>query len=246
MPRFFIELSYKGSRYSGFQKQDNAVTIQSEVEKALKIYYKKEFQLTGSSRTDAGVHAHQNFFHFNADSLIIENELYHLNAILPNDIVVKRIIPVEDNAHCRFDAVSRTYQYCLYQQKNPFLEEVAWFYPYPIDISLLNEAATIIKNYTDFRSFSKANTQVNNYRCQIFSSYWVIEKNSFNYNVTANRFLRGMVRALVATMLKVGRKKITINEFENIIASKNSINADFASPSKGLFLQHVNFLFIKN
>ena len=133
MPRYLLEVAYKGTNYAGFQIQQNANTIQAEVEKALSIYYKEKFELTGSSRTDAGVHALQNFFHFNT-SILISNQVYHINAILPFDIVVKNISQISDDFHCRFKATSRLYEYHIYQSKNPFLKEVAYFYPYNLDV----------------------------------------------------------------------------------------------------------------
>lgn len=243
MPRYFIEVSYKGTSYSGFQIQQNANSVQSEVEKALKIFFKKDFELTGSSRTDAGVHALQNFFHFDTDEkLNYENDFqYNLNALLPRDIVIKKIFPVKDNAHCRFDAVSREYTYFIYQQKDPFLQDTAFYYPYKLDIKKLNEAAGQIVHYEDFTSFSKRNTQVKNFLCTIEKSEWNVEGNLIVYTVIANRFLRGMVKGLVGTMLRVGTNKISIKEFSKIIESKDCNKADFSPPSQGLFLKSVKY-----
>jgi len=240
MSRYFIEVSYKGTNYSGFQVQDNANSIQEELEKALEIFYKQKFVLTGSSRTDAGVHARQNFFHFDTD-LAIKEDVYNLNAILPYDIVVKQIFSVPDDAHSRFDAKSREYHYYIYQQKNPFLQDIAYFVPYTIDIKLLQQAAKEIMNHTDFTSFSKRNTQVNSFLCIIYMSEWVQEANCWVYKVKANRFLRGMVKGLVGTMLLVGKKKITLEEFKTVIESKDCTNADFSVSSDGLFLHEVLF-----
>jgi tRNA pseudouridine38-40 synthase len=240
MPRYFLEVAYKGTNYAGFQVQQNANTIQAEVEKALQIFYKQSFQLTGSSRTDAGVHAHQNFFHFDTQ-LQIPNNVYHLNAILPEDIVIKNINLVNDNAHCRFNATSREYQYHVSQTKNPFNDQYAYYFPYKINIDSLNQAAQLILNNTDFTSFSKKNTQVHTHNCTIIQSHWQLANNELIYTVKANRFLRGMVRGLVATMLKVGKGKIPIQEFHKIIESKNSTQADFSAPAHGLFLIQVQF-----
>jgi tRNA pseudouridine38-40 synthase len=244
MPRYFIEISYKGTNYSGFQIQQNANSIQAEVEKALKIFFKKDFKLTGSSRTDAGVHALQNYFHFDInDQLDFENDFqYNLNALLPKDIVIKKIFPVNDNAHCRFDAMSREYKYFIYQQKDPFLQDTAFYYPYKIDIEKLNAAAALIMKYQDFTSFSKRNTQAKTFLCSIQKSRWSIEENTLVYNVVANRFLRGMVKALVGTMLRLGTNKISIEEFSKIIENKDCTKADFSSPSHGLFLIAVNYI----
>ena len=248
MPRYFVELAYMGSNYSGFQKQNNAITIQFEVEKAFRIYLRRDVDLTGSSRTDAGVHAFQNFFHFDIEVEFNENELektsYHLNAILPGDIVVKRVFKVQNRAHCRFNAVSRSYIYKLYRFKNPFLSDRAFYYPYHLNIDLLNQAAGLLFNYTDFQSFSKKNTQVFTYNCSIIKSEWKVDANNIiTYEVEGNRFLRGMVRGLVGTMLKVGRGKISLDTFKEIVEQQNSSKTDFSTPSHGLTLEAVNFNF---
>lgn len=247
MPRYFIEVAYKGTNYSGFQIQKNANSVQAEVEKALKVFFKTDFGLTGSSRTDAGVHALQNFFHFDADDTLSVGEgwgeVYNLNALLPLDIVIKKIFLVKENAHCRFDAISREYKYFIYQQKNPFLQHTAFYFPYKINFDKLNEAAQQIIRYQDFTTFSKKNTQVNNFFCRIEKSEWYIDKGVIVYKVIANRFLRGMVKALVGTMLRVATDKISINEFVKIIENKNAVNADFSPPSHGLFLIAVDFNF---
>ncbi|CAN5177472.1 tRNA pseudouridine(38-40) synthase TruA [soil metagenome] len=243
MLRYFIEVSYKGTCYAGFQVQQNAVTIQSEVEKALEIFYKNKFTLTGASRTDSGVHALQNFFHLDIEqeNLLQQKHVYNLNAILPADIVLKNIFQVNENAHCRFDALKRSYDYFIYSDKDPFIADKAYFFPYKLNIDLLNEAAGILKTFTDFTSFSKRNTQVNNFFCSIEESYWDIQNNMLVYHVTANRFLRGMVRGLTATMLRVGTSAKSIADFKNIIEAKNCSNADFSAPAHGLFLKQVTY-----
>jgi len=239
--RYFLEVSYRGTSYSGFQSQKNANTIQAEVEKAFKILLKEEIQLTGSSRTDTGVHALQNYFHFDTKGELSSQLLYNLNALLPSDIVVRNLHKVRDEAHCRFDAITREYKYYVYQKKNPFLEDEAYYYPYTLDVELMQKAATIIKEYSDFTSFSKRNTQVKSFTCDIQESHWIIEGECFIYQVKANRFLRGMVRALVATMLKVGRNKTNPDNFRTIIESKDCTLADFSAPPEGLFLVQVAF-----
>ena len=239
--RYFLEVSYKGTNYSGFQIQHNANTIQAEVEKVLEVFYKEKFNLTGSSRTDAGVHALQNFFHFDSEINIKPESLYNLNSILPGDIVLKRIKVVEETAHCRFGAISREYKYYIYQHKDPFKTDRAFYFPYKIDWELVQGAAEILKEYSDFTSFSKRNTQVKNFRCRVSESKWLIEDDCLIYTIEANRFLRGMVRALTATMLLVGRKKINILQFKEIIESKDCTKASFAVPAAGLFLIRVNY-----
>lgn len=240
MPRYFVEVSYKGTGYSGFQVQHNANSVQAEVEKAMAVFYKKNFELTGSSRTDAGVHALQNYFHFDSETRV-NDDLYNLNAILPADIVIKKIFPVKGDAHCRFDAVSREYRYYIFSQKNPFLQDRAYYYPYPVNMDLLQEAATEILKQHDFTSFSKRNTQVKSFLCSIYESEWSLEKDCLVYKIKANRFLRGMVKGLVGTMLLVGREKIPVEVFLNIFQAKDCTRADFSVPSNGLFLCSVEF-----
>ncbi len=244
MPRYFIEVSYKGTCYSGFQIQENAATIQSEIEKAMMVLWKVPFQLTGSSRTDAGVHARQNFFHFDTEIQIHQKHLYNLNAILPKDIVILNLYQVPIHAHCRFDATSRAYKYYMHRIKNPFLTETSWYYPYVLKEDALHQAAAIVLTQNNFTSFSKKNCQVNNFKCFIESSGWEInQRGVLVYSITANRFLRGMVRALVATMLQAGRGIISLSEFEAIFHAEKIASANFSTPAHGLFLEKVNFPF---
>jgi tRNA pseudouridine38-40 synthase len=247
MARYFIEVAYKGTNYAGFQVQQNANTIQAEVEKALAIYFRQVIALTGSSRTDAGVHARQNYFHFDAELVLLADKvLYHLNAILPADIVVKNILPQQEDAHCRFDAISRTYIYSIYSNKNPFISETAFYYPYTLNQQMLHQAAALLMQYTNFESFSKKNTQVNNFICSLSQSEWHFADNLITYKVTGNRFLRGMVRGLVGTMLHVGREKYSLAQFKQIIESQSAHHTDFSTPAHGLILEAVKFPFINS
>jgi tRNA pseudouridine38-40 synthase len=241
MSRYFLEVAYKGTNYSGFQSQHNANTVQAEIEKAFSILQRAEIVLTGSSRTDAGVHALQNFFHFDYEGEINSHFAYKMNAILPNDIVVKGLKLVEQEAHCRFDAVSREYKYFIYRHKDPFLEDRAFYFPYKLDMGIMKEAAGIIAEYSDFTSFSKRNTQVKTFLCRIMASSWGVEGDCLVYKVQADRFLRGMVRALTATMLKIGRGKMSLDEFRQVIEMKDCTKASFAVPARGLFLVAVNY-----
>jgi tRNA pseudouridine38-40 synthase len=245
MARYFIEVAYKGTNYAGFQIQQNANTIQAEIEKALHIYYRVPFELTGSSRTDAGVHAQQNFFHFNTslsiDAFAAEKAIYHLNAILPLDIVVKNITQVAENGHCRFDAISRSYVYSINKTKNPFVLDSAYYFPYTLDIVALNAAAALLLTHSNFQSFSKKNTQVFTYECMLSRSIWIEENDLLQYHVTGNRFLRGMVRGLVGTMLLVGRGKYSLEKFKAVIENRNNADVDFSAPAKGLILKEVKF-----
>lgn len=245
MSRYFIEVAYKGTSYAGFQKQDNANTIQAELEKALAVYCRTAFELTGSSRTDAGVHARQNFFHFDTDIFTpgtdLRKTVYHLNAILPGDIVVRSIYKVEDDAHCRFDALFRRYEYRIYQDKDPFQQDYAYHYPYRFNKDILVETARELLNHTDFEAFAKRNSQVFTHNCTIISSEWQFKEDHLIYTVQANRFLRGMVKGLVGTMLKTATKGHIIEQFREIILSKDASKAEFAVPSHGLTLIQVGF-----
>lgn len=241
MPRYFLELSYKGAAYAGFQIQENANSVQHEVEKALNTFFRVAIALTGSSRTDAGVNARSNFFHFDFDGFISQDKLYNLNALLPHDIALKRIVRVRPDAHSRFDATSREYRYYLYAKKDPFLTDRAFYYPYTLDLGQLNAAAAILPSYTNFTSFSKRNTQAKTFNCQILVSEWHEENGCLVYHVEGNRFLRGMVRGLVGTMLQVGRGRKSLDDFRAIIEAKDNVLADFAVPGHGLFLDAVNY-----
>jgi tRNA pseudouridine38-40 synthase len=238
MLRYFIEVAYKGTRYSGFQIQQNASTVQAEVEQALATLHRQSFSLTGSSRTDAGVHAKQNYFHFDAES-IHPQAVYKLNAILYDDIVVKQIVQMPDAAHCRFDATSREYEYRIYRFKNPFLKELAYYYPYKLDTVVMQEAAAYIKEQTHFQTFSKAHTQVHNFNCTILESVWVFEKDEMLYTIEANRFLRGMVRMLTASMLRLGRGQLTFDDYKKYFTEAKQ--CVYSAPAQGLFLKMVKY-----
>jgi tRNA pseudouridine38-40 synthase len=238
MPRYFLELAYKGTNYSGFQKQENANTIQAEVEKAFQILQGQPVTLTGSSRTDAGVHALQNYFHFDFEELHPQF-LYKMNAILPDDIVLKQLYVMPLNAHSRFDAISRRYEYRIYQRKNPFLQGQALYYPFKIDIDLMMQAAALVQSQTSFFAFTKTNTQAKNFNCTIYKSEWIKRDDCMIYTIEGNRFLRGMVRLLTASMLQVARKKISIDEFAQLLHSNSKCG--YSIPAQGLYLTHVSF-----
>ncbi len=240
--RYFLELMYKGTGYSGFQVQKNVPnTVQQEVQRAFAILQKEEVILTGSSRTDAGVHALQNFFHFDCDGVLHEHFRYKMNAILPKDIVIKNIYHMPPEAHCRFDAIARSYRYHIFSNKDPFLADRAYYFPYKPDVEKMQEAAAVVMQYADFTSFSKRNTQVKTFICTIAASEWKEENGQMIYHVTANRFLRGMVRGLTGTMLQVGRNKISIDAFRKIIEARDCRLADFSVPGHGLFLTNVTY-----
>ena len=252
MPRFFLQVGYKGTRFSGSQIQANALTVQAELEKALFVYFRIPVELTGSSRTDAGVHALENFYHFDLDPGAIEKHawdqpggaersLYNLNAILPSDVVIGRVYPVSPDAHARFDALSREYHYFVYRTKDPFMDDRGYYFPYSLDPDRLAEAAAIVLKNNDFSSFSKRGAQSRTPLCRIEESVWQTDGATWRYTVRANRFLRGMVRGLVGTMLQVGRGKLSIADFEEVIRAADPGKADFSTPGRGLFLARVRY-----
>ncbi|HUR11194.1 MAG TPA: tRNA pseudouridine(38-40) synthase TruA [Flavitalea sp.] len=239
MDRYFLEVRYKGTKYAGFQKQRNAHTVQAAIEEALQVFFRQPVALTGSSRTDSGVHALQNYFHFDSDQVVDNRSVYNLNALLPIDIAVIKLIRVKSEQHCRYDAIARHYAYYIYHKKDPFLYGRAYYYPYRLDDILLREAAAFVQQQTDFTAFAKRNTQVNHFECTIHHSSWERTADTLIYRVRANRFLRGMVRGLTGTMLQVGRKKISLSAFQEIFRSGESAQADFSVPGHGLFLEEV-------
>jgi tRNA pseudouridine38-40 synthase len=239
--RYFIEVSYNGLAYSGFQTQPEAPTIQQEVEKALYTILRRPVALTGSSRTDAEVHARQNWFHFDMEQEIPVKISYNVNAVLPPDIVVKSIREVQPEAHARFDATSRRYGYHIYAQPDPFLYRRAYFYPYQLSHDKLQAAAGIVAAQTGFENYSKRNSQVKTYNCAIMESRWEEKSGQLIYSVRANRFLRGMVRALAGTMLKVGTGKISLEAFGNSFTKPVNGLVDFSVPGYGLYLEEVTY-----
>jgi len=241
MKRYFIEVSYDGAGFGGFQIQQNQQTIQGALEAAMATLYRAPISLTGASRTDAGVHALQNFFHFDTPIEITAKHLYNLNAILPNSIVVNGIYIVPTDAHSRFDAVKRSYIYKIHTQKSPFLEGRSWYYPFPVNLNALQLAANTLLLHKDFESFSKKNTTVNTFDCNITKAEWTQEGSVILFNIDSNRFLRGMIRGLVGTMLQVGRGQINLNRFEQIISLKNEQNVDFSTPAHGLYLSAIEY-----
>lgn len=241
MSRYFLEVFYKGTRYAGFQVQQNADTVQGETERALEVFFRKRIVLTGSSRTDAGVHARQNYFHFDFDGDFSERWLYNINSLLPGDIAVRSVRAVAGGAHCRFDAIWREYKYLVYRQKDPFVRESGYYFPYRLDVEAMVRAAEVVKEHRFFGAFSKRNTQVKTFECRIMESSWREDGGQMTYVVRANRFLRGMVRGLVGTMLQVGRGKMDVDEFGKVIAGGDSSKVDFSVPGSGLCLERVEY-----
>jgi len=241
MKRYFLELCYDGASFGGFQIQNNVDTIQGAVQAAMKTLYRTDIELTGASRTDAGVHALQNFFHFDTDLTITQKQVYNLNAILPNSIVIKAIYEVPETAHARFDATTRSYIYKMHTQKDPFLEGRSWYYPFPLDLNLLEQATQTLLSFTNYESFSKKNTSVNTFECNVSKAFWQVEGTQLYFHINSNRFLRGMIRGLVGTLLQVGRGQISLQEWSDIVASHNEQRVDFSTPAYGLYLTSINY-----
>ncbi|HEY2581488.1 MAG TPA: tRNA pseudouridine(38-40) synthase TruA [Mucilaginibacter sp.] len=248
--RYFIELSFDGARYHGWQIQPNAVTVQEILNKSLSVILREQIETTGCGRTDTGVHATEFFAHFEMERYTdhrlwtideIDNVVRSINAILPKDIAVKRIFPVASDAHARFDAVLRSYEYHIHFSKDPFKNGYSWQLRDKPDFELMNKAAKIIMEYTDFGCFSKSNTQVKTNICKISKAEWVACDDGIVFHISADRFLRNMVRAIVGTLLMVGRLEIAPVDVRGIIESKNRSNAGMSVPACGLYLTEVKY-----
>jgi tRNA pseudouridine38-40 synthase len=241
--RYFIRLSYNGVNFHGWQVQENAISVQGEVNKALSLILNREVDVVGCGRTDTGVHARNFVAHFDLDTSIADEKqlVYKLNKFLKQDIVIHNIKPVDKNAHARFSAISRTYHYFISREKDPFNDDFSWYIYGDLDISLMNKGAELLKKYEDFTSFSKLHTQVNNNNCKIIEAYWKEEGNKLIFTITANRFLRNMVRAIVGTLVDLGKNKISLKDFRNIIETRNRNEAGLSVPAKGLFLSEVKY-----
>lgn len=245
--RYLIELSYKGTEFHGWQTQPNAMSVQQSIEDALSTLFRQKIQIVGSSRTDTGVHCNQQFAHLDLETLMevtnLEKITFQLNAILPKSIAIKRIFNVSTDFHARFDAKYRIYQYRIMKQKNPFWSDLSYFYKPTLDLELMNQAGEIMLEYIDYQCFSKVHTDVYTFNCKIEYAYWEQQDGFLLFNIKADRFLRGMVRAIVGTMLDVGLGKTSLDDFEKIILSKNRNNAGRAVPPEGLTLMKVGYDF---
>jgi tRNA pseudouridine38-40 synthase len=245
--RYFIELSFDGTNYHGWQIQPNAVCVQEILNKSLSIILREQIETVGCGRTDTGVHATEFFAHFDLEGESIVgsrwtiDKIRSLNSILHKDIAIKQIFPVEPDAHARFDAVLRSYQYHIHFNKDPFKNSYSWQLRDKPDVGLMNEAAKIIMEYTDFSCFSKSNTQVKTNNCKISRAEWVEKDNGIIFHISADRFLRNMVRAIVGTLLMVGRREIAPKDVRQIIESKNRSNAGVSVPACGLYLTEVRY-----
>ena len=239
--RYFLELSYDGTPFVGWQRQPAGDSVQSCLEDALSILFRKPLSIVGAGRTDAGVHAHQLFAHVDLDEHVDQDLTFRLNKLLPKEIAVRNFIAVTQDAHARFDAVSRIYRYHITTQKNPFLQKRSYQFAKPLDLDLMNQAAKILIDHKNFKCFSKSKTDVKTYVCDIQQVHWQQNGSELVFFIQANRFLRNMVRAIVGTLIEVGLRKISISDFEAILASRDRSQAGYSVPAHGLYLEKVNY-----
>ena len=240
--RYFIELSYNGKNYHGWQIQPDAVSVQEKLNYAISTIFQENIQVVGAGRTDTGVHASQMFAHFDIDKKLDDKVIFKLNSILPHDIAVHDVFLVDDNKHARFGATSRSYEYKIWLGRNPFLLDFSWqIHSQKPNINLMNEAAKLLLEYTDFQTFSKVKTEVYTFNCDVTEAIWIQTQNELTFHISANRFLRNMVRAIVGTLLDVGLGKLLVSDFRQIIESKNRSNAGLSVPAKGLFLTNIKY-----
>lgn len=241
--RYFAELAYNGTNYHGWQIQPNANSVQETIEKAFgTILRKKDFSCVGCGRTDTGVHASQYFIHFDLEEEINSEQLVRkINSLLPHDIVIYKVDKVNPELHARFDATERTYKYCITTVKNPFKINLAYKFSIPLNIERMNEAAAQLLHIEDFASFSKAHSDVKTTICDVRFAQWEKSNHELIFTITADRFLRNMVRAIVGTLLLVGEEKISIEEFKSIVEKKNRSKAGRSVPGHGLFLHEIKY-----
>ena len=240
--RYFISLAFNGTNFHGWQIQPNAITIQEKINEGLSILLKEDICVLGAGRTDAGVHAKQMYAHFDIDQAFdCEKMTYRLNAFLSDAIFIQSIFPVADSLHARFDAKSRVYEYWLCQFKNPFLKDRAWFLYSHLNFDLMNAAAAHLLKVKDFTSFSKVHSDVKTHICDVRKAYWKQMEDKWVFTIEADRFLRNMVRAIVGTLVDVGKGKITIQEFKDIIRKMDRGSAGVSAPAKGLYLVKIEY-----
>lgn len=243
--RYFIQLSFDGTRYNGWQVQDNASTVQGTLDDALTTILREPIGTTGAGRTDTGVHARLFYAHFDCtqtpDSLAMSSLVYKLNRILPLDMAVHSIFSVDNEVHARFSAISRTYNYIICTKKDPFYIDRAWLMERPMNLAAMQNAADILMKHDDFSAFSKSNTQTKTNLCKVTTARWHAENHLLLFEITADRFLRNMVRAIVGTLVEIGLGKITPTDFNDIIQSKNRSQAGYSAPACGLYLVDIQY-----
>jgi tRNA pseudouridine38-40 synthase len=247
MKRYFIHLAYNGARYCGWQIQPHSPSVQEELERCLTLKTGQKISVTGCGRTDTGVHARNYYAHFDVETPIAncQDLVYRLNVFLPPDIVLYKIWEVPADLHARFNAVSRTYHYYISRQKNPFHQQDAYFLYGDLDVEKMQQAADLLFNYHDFTSFSKLHTQVKTNDCKIMEARWFELDGLLVFRIRADRFLRNMVRAIVGTLLEVGKGRMTLEQFKEVIEKKNRCSAGESVPAHALFLEAVEYSFVE-
>ena len=240
--RYFIEIAFHGAAYAGWQKQPNDTTVQYVLEKALYTVFQSEVACVGAGRTDAGVHASFFIAHFDVNEIFDERQfIFKMNQLLPKDVCARDVYPVKPDAHARFDAISRTYKYFITQQKDPFRLDRATYIKKQLSVELMNEAAQVLLDYINFKSFSKVKTQVYTYHCKIVDAFWERNNHLLVFKIKADRFLRNMVRAIVGTLVEVGLKTKTVEDFKKVIESENRSKAGKSMPAHALFLTDIGY-----
>ncbi len=245
MNRYFLHLAYNGTDYHGWQVQNNALTVQQKINESLSVLLGEDINVVGCGRTDTGVHASDFYAHFDTsksfDAETGKQLVFKLNKYLPDSIVILNFLLVHAEVNARFDAISRTYKYYVIRRKDPFFDNYSWYVYGDLDVERMNRAATEMMEYTDFTSFSKLHSQTKTNNCKIMEAYWQEEGHKLIFTIKADRFLRNMVRAIVGTLMDVGKGKITVEEFKQIIERKNRSDAGYSVPAKGLFLEKVDY-----
>lgn len=245
MNRYFLHLAYDGTAYHGWQLQPNGISVQQVLNEALTTVLRQPVMAHGAGRTDTGVHATQFFAHFDLLNYLSPEEckqlIFSVNGIIPSDIAVFEVFLVKPNAHARFSALSRTYEYIICQRKNPFFVNRAWFNNHKVDANLMNQGASILLDYNDFGCFSKTNTQVKTFKCNLKEAFWQSDGHLLRFTITADRFLRNMVRSIVGTLVELGRGKITMHDLVRIIESGDRRLAGFSVPAQGLYLKNIRY-----
>ena len=238
--RYFIEIAYNGKNYFGWQRQPEQISVQQVLEETISTLLRKEIKLTGAGRTDTGVHAKQLFAHFDSDKIENFDEfIFRMNSFLPKDISVKNIFEVKEDAHARFDAVEREYEYVISVGKDPFSQDFAFQINNAPNVPWMNQAAELLLAHRDFQCFSRSKTDVKTYNCTIVKAFWEAKDNRLIFTIAADRFLRNMVRAIVGTLLDLGYGKTTLDDFKAILNSKRREQAGASAPAHGLYLAKV-------
>ncbi len=241
--RYFIHLAYDGTRYHGWQIQPNGISVEGEIELRLSTLLRQPIDIVGAGRTDAGVHARHMVAHFDFEDGCDTKQLcYRLNRMMPPDICIYKIEKVADDLHARFSATSRTYHYYISTKRNPFNRQYTWLCHYDLDFELMNQAAEILMEYKDFASFCKSHTDVKTTLCNIIEAKWIKDdEGCYYFRIKANRFLRNMVRAVVGTLVEIGRHRLSLDDFRNVIEGKKRTMAGESMPANALFLEKIEY-----